>query len=246
METKLPFPTDNIYKFFAVGGLLTTLAGFIGGVWINERANERIAQDYSELAGIQGTHALTAEQAARKPLLQRKVEITVADRKAGVQVSLAFGSLGLLAMIYGFRKWHTEVQPMLDETTRVQLAIARCQLAKAAAENLAAGCTNSATSESAKTPEPDQCTVQPTSPVVAANVDEVDGPCQVPSLDELVAAPTTSRWLSAALASALDRDPVDAANDADLLQKVLASRATAVLEAHLQELAQRPSTNAAF
>ena len=40
----------------------------------------------------------------------------------------------------------------------------------------------------------------------------------------------TSRWLKAALGSALDRDPVEVLDDADVLRELLAERATAVVD----------------
>ena len=41
--------------------------------------------------------------------------------------------------------------------------------------------------------------------------------------------PSTSFWLRQALESALDRDVVDAVNDAEVLHKILEERATALL-----------------
>lgn len=45
--------------------------------------------------------------------------------------------------------------------------------------------------------------------------------------ETLLASPAASFWLRGCLSSALDRDPVDAANDAELLASVLISRADA-------------------
>ncbi len=42
--------------------------------------------------------------------------------------------------------------------------------------------------------------------------------------------PSTSYWLRDALARALDRDPVDAVDDAEALHELLAARATAVID----------------
>jgi hypothetical protein len=50
----------------------------------------------------------------------------------------------------------------------------------------------------------------------------------MPSDDEIrqiLSGPGTSTWLKNALTSALDRDPVDAVNDAELLAMVLGHRA---------------------
>lgn len=46
----------------------------------------------------------------------------------------------------------------------------------------------------------------------------------VPTIDEILADPATSRWLKVALLGALDRDAVDALNDAEILAKVLGKR----------------------
>ena len=48
--------------------------------------------------------------------------------------------------------------------------------------------------------------------------------------DEILADPAASHWLKEALKSALERDPVDALNDALALAGVLEDRLRAVLE----------------
>lgn len=47
---------------------------------------------------------------------------------------------------------------------------------------------------------------------------------RLPDIDELLNAPSTSFWLRSALQAALQRDPADAANDAEVLAAVLARR----------------------
>jgi len=43
----------------------------------------------------------------------------------------------------------------------------------------------------------------------------------LPTIEQILADPAASKWLKAALLVALSRDPVDAANDAEVLAKVL-------------------------
>lgn len=50
-----------------------------------------------------------------------------------------------------------------------------------------------------------------------------------PSIEAILADPSTSAWLKSSLAAALTRDPVDAANDACLLKMLLEERSDAVL-----------------
>ena len=58
----------------------------------------------------------------------------------------------------------------------------------------------------------------------------------MPSDDEIrriIQDPSVSHWLRNALSSALERDPVDAANDAGLLAVVLDKRASDIVAASL-------------
>lgn len=52
-----------------------------------------------------------------------------------------------------------------------------------------------------------------------------------PSVDGILAAPDTSFWLKDVLRAALERDPVDAAKDAEVLATVLKNRADDMLAA---------------
>lgn len=64
----------------------------------------------------------------------------------------------------------------------------------------------------------------------------------MPSDDEIrqiLSGPGTSHWLKNALTTALDRDPVDAVNDAELLTLILVHRVDKINEAMSGELAAR-------
>jgi hypothetical protein len=50
-----------------------------------------------------------------------------------------------------------------------------------------------------------------------------------PSIDEVLADPAASCWLKTALRSALCRDPVDAANDSEILARLLEERCNQIL-----------------
>lgn len=54
---------------------------------------------------------------------------------------------------------------------------------------------------------------------------------EVPKAEELMGLPSTSYWLKESLRAALQRDPVDAARDAEVLALVLSSRADSLLKA---------------
>jgi hypothetical protein len=53
---------------------------------------------------------------------------------------------------------------------------------------------------------------------------------EVPTVEDLLKDPSTSFWLRSALVAALSRDPVDAANDAEILARVLDRRCRLILD----------------
>jgi hypothetical protein len=59
---------------------------------------------------------------------------------------------------------------------------------------------------------------------------------------QILSGPGTSTWLKNALTAALDRDPVDAVNDAELLAMVLGHRAEKIQAAALAALACSKTT----
>lgn len=58
---------------------------------------------------------------------------------------------------------------------------------------------------------------------------QIEGETPTVSVGEALEAPSTSYWLKAAILSSLERDPVDAATDAELLSAILETRAQATL-----------------
>ena len=54
----------------------------------------------------------------------------------------------------------------------------------------------------------------------------------LPTIEQVLANPATHNWLKSALTSALDKDPVDAFYDAELLAKLLRARLDSILGMH--------------
>jgi hypothetical protein len=65
---------------------------------------------------------------------------------------------------------------------------------------------------------------------VIDDMDENDKQEELPSIEEILLDPAASFWLRNALRSALTRDPVDAANDAEVLARLLDRRCRSILE----------------
>jgi hypothetical protein len=54
-------------------------------------------------------------------------------------------------------------------------------------------------------------------------------PDDLPEIDEVLTDPAASSWLKTALSSALSRDPVDVANDSEILARLLDRRCSGTL-----------------
>ena len=128
MESRIPVPTDNIYKFYALFGLLLAVFSIGGIIYVNKATNELIfstAVEYDELKQIQQPNGA---QAAKFTWLQRELEIARGDKEAFI-ATLSFFFVGALLLIgYGFWKWHRYLQPMQDELLQLQIKKLRREL----------------------------------------------------------------------------------------------------------------------
>lgn len=130
MESKIPVPTDNIFKFYALFGLLLFVFAFGSVLFVNRTSNELIYAVVPELEGLKQIAKPTPVDAAKIALLQKKLEINKADKDAEIKLLGGLGGVAFLMMLIGFWNWHSKIQPVIDETAKVQLEIAKLQLEK--------------------------------------------------------------------------------------------------------------------
>ncbi|WP_318487228.1 hypothetical protein [Photobacterium leiognathi] len=108
MQSKIPLPTDNIYKFYALFGLLLLFASTFAFLSIHHSYNEQGYKNYVELKVLEELPDLTKEQEARKFILEKQNEISISDKKFFLD-------------IIGFFQWHAKIQPIQDEIVSKQL-----------------------------------------------------------------------------------------------------------------------------
>lgn len=130
MENRIPVPTDNIFKFYALFGLLLFVFACGALLYVNATSNALISDSIPELEALKEFEEPSRSDQAQIAILERKIEITKSNRKFYYNSIGALGALGLLLMTGGFVTWHTKIQPIQDETARVQLEIAKLQLQK--------------------------------------------------------------------------------------------------------------------
>lgn len=121
MENRVPLPTDNIYKFYSLFGLLLAVFSIGSIIFVNNATNDFVFEIAVEYETLKADPALTLPQEARFQVLDRKLEIARNDRWLFLFSLGVVLLLGVLMMWYGFKKWHTEVQPLQDEITRLSI-----------------------------------------------------------------------------------------------------------------------------
>ena len=123
MNSKIPLPTDNIYKFYALFGLMLFVFGVGSIIYVNQSTNNQVYAIIIEYNTLKNTpqQVRTSTEEATLQLLDKKLDDAVFSK---VFYSWAISGIivfGILMIWYGFRAWHTVIQPMQDEITRLNI-----------------------------------------------------------------------------------------------------------------------------
>jgi uncharacterized Tic20 family protein len=120
MESKIPLPTDNIFKFYALFGVLLLITSIMGTIWVSTSTNEKLHSLVKEYELISGSKE-EKEQSNLAKVIEIRMKVQTENKK-NFTYSLAFISgLSFWLMLYGFRQWHTKIQPKQDEYFDLQL-----------------------------------------------------------------------------------------------------------------------------
>lgn len=129
MENKIPLPTDSIYKFYALFGLLLFIFSLGATVYVSRSTNDLVFTSAIEYETLRAIEKPTAVEIAKSKGIEKRVEIALADKEFFLYALGTLAGLGVLAMIYGFTKWHRDIQPIQDETAKLQLEKLRLEVA---------------------------------------------------------------------------------------------------------------------
>ena len=130
MDSRVPLPTDNVFKFYALFGLFLISFSLGLGVYVTNHTNDIVVDSLIEVEKINGMPEPTREVQVRKAVFERKKEIALSDRNAWSIFEGILLAIGGCCAFYGFRRWHKEIKPVIDETAKIQLEILKLQLQK--------------------------------------------------------------------------------------------------------------------
>jgi len=121
MDNRIPLPTDNIFKFYALFGLLLVVFGIGSTLYVSKTTNDLVFEVAVEYETLKADPVRSVSQEARFQVLQKKLEIAKTNKNVLLSsLGLVIG-VGIIMMGYGFKKWHTEIQPLQDEMARLSL-----------------------------------------------------------------------------------------------------------------------------
>lgn len=121
MESRVPLPTDNIYKFYALFGLLLVIFSVGGVLYVGKTTNNLVSEVGVEYTLLKADPARSPKQEARFQLLDRQIEVATSERRFFKVCLTILLSLGVLMLTFGFWKWHTQIQPIQDEIAQLTL-----------------------------------------------------------------------------------------------------------------------------
>jgi len=121
MENRIPLPTDNIFKFYALFGLVLFIFSFASTLYNTRTTNEFMSSAIVELEELKAMAAPTNRDVARREILLRQIEVAKQNKDFYKWACAVIAGIGTLGMVVGFTRWHREIQPMLDEISLLQL-----------------------------------------------------------------------------------------------------------------------------
>jgi len=121
MENQIPIPTDNIFKFYALFGLLLFVFSAGSIIYVTRSTNELAFQAAIEVETIRQNPNSSAVDKAKMQILEKRLKIAATDKNFYVITIGVFFGVSIILMYYGFRTWHKYVQPVQDEMAQLQL-----------------------------------------------------------------------------------------------------------------------------
>ncbi len=128
IRASAPLPTDNIYKFFALFGLVIMVTGCVMFSSMLERYNERIYSAFLEASRLEQIEKPSALQEKQLEVVESRYEISISDRNFYVTISGIITGLGVILMFFGFYHWMKYIQPEVDRFLKVRLEKAELEL----------------------------------------------------------------------------------------------------------------------
>ena len=107
MESRIPLPTDNIYKFYALFGLLLFVFALGAGIYNVKSKNTFMVAALVDLGELKATAAPSPRGILKRQILERQIEVAKSDAEFFKWALAILAGFGASLMGFGFLRWHT-------------------------------------------------------------------------------------------------------------------------------------------
>lgn len=128
MLDKLPVPTDSLYKFMALTGVILFVLPFILIVQLNNHTNDTVIRTILKEDSLQRSTPANGHDSAQVIALKRTREIAISNRIFGTFVAGIVIGGGILLMGYGFLNWKKLVQRHADQIAILEVKLKQTQI----------------------------------------------------------------------------------------------------------------------
>lgn len=122
MQPSIPVPTDNLYKFAALFGLVLIVASIVSVVSTYNSAYDELVEIASSYIALEGKSDATTKQ--MKQLMDKRIEVIDSNREFYVFILSIPIVIGGALSVWGFQRW-ARIQPLHDELIELQVAKVR-------------------------------------------------------------------------------------------------------------------------
>ncbi|MCK5153351.1 MAG: hypothetical protein KAQ93_03255 [Spirochaetales bacterium] len=114
MISKIPLPTDNLYKFIALFGLMIFLTTLVMFFTRHQYYNESAFNRYKEISNLKIIEDRTEKEEIELFILTEQQQIEETDEDLEVDIYIITAVIGIFLIFVGFFLWYLRVQKYQD------------------------------------------------------------------------------------------------------------------------------------
>ena len=130
MTPRMSVPTDNIYKFYALFGLVLLLSSIFGIVYSVNYTNQELFSIATQIGLYKEDGTITPFEEGQIEILEKLRDILMTDKKFYSGFLTFTSCAGMILMIAGFFHWHIVVQRRDDKYIELRIRLLEKELSK--------------------------------------------------------------------------------------------------------------------
>jgi hypothetical protein len=121
MQPNIPLPTDNIYKFAALFGLVVFISTMLAMAYLTGKNNELVFKYFEESLSLEAQENPSIADIVKKVLLERNLDVNVAALTIYWYIMWITSGIAASFSVCSGLYWYKRVQPKQDELLNLQI-----------------------------------------------------------------------------------------------------------------------------